>query len=50
MSNESECTLNSLAVIINQSSKTLALDLLEVHVSIHSEQLDSAINDINEEE
>lgn len=45
MSHESECTLNSLAVIVNQSSETLALDLLEHHILIHSSELDIAIDE-----
>lgn len=48
MSHETECTLASISNIINQSSENLVLDLLEEYIKLHTEELDSALQELEE--
>lgn len=48
MSHESECMLASISIIINQSPNNIVLDLLEEHINLHTEELDSALQEVEE--
>lgn len=48
MSHESECILASISNIINQSSSNIVLDLLEHHIELNTEELDCALQELEE--